>query len=104
ARRLRAPAQGPRRLACAGGGCTTGHSRAGARSSDRDWSSSRRASRACLARGISRACAHPRGMKLRAFGPGTVNLCLLLGPLRADGRHELVTLIESVSLADELHL
>jgi 4-diphosphocytidyl-2-C-methyl-D-erythritol kinase len=43
-------------------------------------------------------------MKLRAFGPGKVNLCLLLGPLRADGRHELATLIESVSLADELHL
>ncbi|MBV8956457.1 MAG: 4-(cytidine 5'-diphospho)-2-C-methyl-D-erythritol kinase, partial [Solirubrobacterales bacterium] len=43
-------------------------------------------------------------MKLRAFGPGKVNLCLLLGPPRADGRHELVTLIESVSLADELHL
>jgi 4-diphosphocytidyl-2-C-methyl-D-erythritol kinase len=31
-----------------------------------------------------------------------VNLCLFLGPTRADGRHELVTLFESVSLADEL--
>ncbi len=33
---------------------------------------------------------------------GKVNLCLFVGPVRDDGRHELVTLIESVSLADEL--
>jgi 4-diphosphocytidyl-2-C-methyl-D-erythritol kinase len=32
------------------------------------------------------------------------NLCLFLGPTRADGRHELVTLFESVSLADELSI
>jgi len=31
-----------------------------------------------------------------------VNLCLFLGPTRPDGRHELVTLLESVSLADDL--
>ncbi|MFZ0040176.1 MAG: hypothetical protein WAK93_02640, partial [Solirubrobacteraceae bacterium] len=31
-----------------------------------------------------------------------VNLCLFVGPTREDGRHELVTLFESVSLADEL--
>ena len=43
-------------------------------------------------------------MKLTALAPGKVNLCLFLGPLREDGRHELVTLIESVSLADELEL
>jgi 4-diphosphocytidyl-2-C-methyl-D-erythritol kinase len=36
--------------------------------------------------------------------PGKVNLCLCLGPARADGRHELVTVFESVSLADELTL
>lgn len=34
--------------------------------------------------------------------PGKVNLCLFLGPTRSDGRHELVTLFESVSLADEV--
>ena len=33
-----------------------------------------------------------------------VNLCLLLGPPRADGRHELVTVYESVDLADELQI
>jgi 4-diphosphocytidyl-2-C-methyl-D-erythritol kinase len=31
-----------------------------------------------------------------------VNLCLFLGPTRADGRHELVTLFDSVRLTDEL--
>jgi 4-diphosphocytidyl-2-C-methyl-D-erythritol kinase len=39
---------------------------------------------------------------LRLHAPGKVNLCLFLGPLREDGRHELVTLFESVSLCDEL--
>jgi 4-diphosphocytidyl-2-C-methyl-D-erythritol kinase len=34
--------------------------------------------------------------------PAKVNLCLFVGPTRPDGRHELVTLLESVSLADEL--
>jgi 4-diphosphocytidyl-2-C-methyl-D-erythritol kinase len=43
-------------------------------------------------------------VRLRALAPGKVNLCLFLGGLRADGRHELVTLFESVSLADELVL
>ena len=41
---------------------------------------------------------------LRALAPGKVNLSLFLGGTRADGRHELVTAIESVSLADELTL
>jgi 4-diphosphocytidyl-2-C-methyl-D-erythritol kinase len=37
--------------------------------------------------------------------PGKVNLCLFLGPVRSgDGRHELVTVYESVTLADELTL
>ncbi len=40
----------------------------------------------------------------RALAPGKVNLCLFLGKLRPDGRHELVTLFQSVSLADELEL
>jgi 4-diphosphocytidyl-2-C-methyl-D-erythritol kinase len=36
--------------------------------------------------------------------PGKVNLCLFLGQARADGRHELVTVFESVSLFDQLTL
>ena len=41
-------------------------------------------------------------MKLQALAPGKINLCLFLGGVRDDGRHELVTVFESVSLADEL--
>lgn len=41
-------------------------------------------------------------MRFVARAPGKVNLCLFLGPPRDDGRHELVTLFESVSLADVL--
>lgn len=43
-------------------------------------------------------------MTLSARAPGKVNLCLFLGPVRPDGRHDLVTVFESVSLADELWL
>ena len=43
-------------------------------------------------------------MRLSALAPGKVNLCLFLGATRADGRHELVTLFQPVSLADELAL
>jgi 4-diphosphocytidyl-2-C-methyl-D-erythritol kinase len=43
-------------------------------------------------------------VRLRALAPAKVNLCLFLGPIREDRRHELVTLFESVSLADELVL
>jgi 4-diphosphocytidyl-2-C-methyl-D-erythritol kinase len=42
---------------------------------------------------------------MRELAPGKVNLCLFLGPVRPeDGRHELVTVYESVSLADALTL
>jgi 4-diphosphocytidyl-2-C-methyl-D-erythritol kinase len=41
-------------------------------------------------------------VRLAARAPGKVNLCLFLGPTRPDGRHEVVTVIESLSLADEL--
>lgn len=37
-----------------------------------------------------------------ARAPGKLNLCLYLGPTREDGLHELVSLFESVSLADTL--
>ena len=49
-----------------------------------------------------RAGAETGPVRLRALAPGKVNLCLFLGGLRDDGRHELVTVFESVSLADEL--
>ncbi len=40
----------------------------------------------------------------RARAPAKINLGLFLGPTRADGRHELVTVMQSISLADELTL
>jgi 4-diphosphocytidyl-2-C-methyl-D-erythritol kinase len=43
-------------------------------------------------------------LRISVLAPGKVNLCLFLGGLRPDGRHELVTVFESVSLADELVL
>jgi len=43
-------------------------------------------------------------VRLRALAPAKVNLCLFLGRIRGDGRHRLVTLFESVSLADEVEL
>ena len=42
--------------------------------------------------------------RLRARAPGKVNLSLLVGGARADERHEVVTVLESVSLCDELEL
>jgi 4-diphosphocytidyl-2-C-methyl-D-erythritol kinase len=42
---------------------------------------------------------------LRARAPGKVNLALYLGPVRAeDGKHELVSLVEPVTLADWVEL
>jgi len=40
------------------------------------------------------------GVRESAFAK--VNLCLFIGPSRADGRHRLLTLFESVQLVDEL--
>jgi 4-diphosphocytidyl-2-C-methyl-D-erythritol kinase len=40
----------------------------------------------------------------RAFAPAKINLGLFVGPARADGRHELVSVMQSISLADELTL
>ncbi len=39
---------------------------------------------------------------LHERAPAKINLCLFLGPTRADGRHELVTVFDSVTVFDEL--
>ena len=44
--------------------------------------------------------AAPLPARVEAYGK--VNLCLFVGESREDGRHELVTVFESVDLADEL--
>jgi 4-diphosphocytidyl-2-C-methyl-D-erythritol kinase len=43
-------------------------------------------------------------LPLHTLAPAKINLGLFLGPTRADGRHELVTVMQSISLADELTL
>lgn len=40
----------------------------------------------------------------RERAPAKINLCLYLGPTREDGRHELVTLFDAVTLFDELEV
>jgi 4-diphosphocytidyl-2-C-methyl-D-erythritol kinase len=42
--------------------------------------------------------------RLRCNAPGKVNLCLFIGRARYDGYHPLVSLVQPVSLADELEL
>jgi 4-diphosphocytidyl-2-C-methyl-D-erythritol kinase len=44
--------------------------------------------------------SHP----LRALAPAKINLGLFMGPKREDGKHELVSVMQSISLADELTL
>jgi 4-diphosphocytidyl-2-C-methyl-D-erythritol kinase len=51
---------------------------------------------------VSRVAA---SQPLRALAPAKINLGLFVGPLRGqDGRHELVSVMQSISLADELTL
>lgn len=40
----------------------------------------------------------------RALAPAKINLGLFVGPVRPDGRHELVSVMQSISLSDELTL
>jgi 4-diphosphocytidyl-2-C-methyl-D-erythritol kinase len=42
--------------------------------------------------------------RLRCLAPGKVNLCLFIGRPRTDGYHPLVSLVQPLSLADELTL
>jgi 4-diphosphocytidyl-2-C-methyl-D-erythritol kinase len=45
------------------------------------------------------------GARDREAAPAKINVCLLLGPVRpSDGRHELVSVMQAVDLADELRV
>lgn len=46
----------------------------------------------------------PEPLPLRALAPAKINLGLFVGPPRTDGRHELVSAMQSISLADEIAL
>jgi 4-diphosphocytidyl-2-C-methyl-D-erythritol kinase len=48
--------------------------------------------------------ARPLPLPLAARAPAKINLGLFLGPTREDGRHELITVMQPISLADELTL
>jgi 4-diphosphocytidyl-2-C-methyl-D-erythritol kinase len=39
---------------------------------------------------------------VRELAPAKVNLCLLVGPTRPDGRHELLSIMQSITLYDEI--
>ena len=41
---------------------------------------------------------------MRERAPAKINLCLLVGPLRADARHELISLMAPVTVFDELEM
>jgi len=43
-------------------------------------------------------------VRLRTLAPAKINVCLFLGPTRPDGRHDLVSVMQSVSLADRVML
>ena len=65
----------------------------------------RRARRAARAGATCASCGRRSGREARARSrPARSNLCLFLGGTRADGLHELVSVIEPLSLADELTL
>jgi 4-diphosphocytidyl-2-C-methyl-D-erythritol kinase len=41
---------------------------------------------------------------VRELAPAKINLCLLIGPIRQDSRHELLSVMASITLCDELTL
>ena len=56
-------------------------------------------------RGVPRAAGAAAGVSaLGELAPAKVNLGLTLGPTRADGRHELVTVMQPVDLCDRVRL
>ena len=46
----------------------------------------------------------PEPASLIAEAPAKLNLALVVGPLRADGKHEVVTVLQRLDLADEIEV
>src|SRR6185437_6035018 len=103
-RGVRASPQGPGRDAGVGARRSFRRPGAGAGGARGHGPPSRRARRTAVAGRGPRARNEAFDVRLSARAPGKVNLCLLVGGVRADERHELVTVLESVSLYDELSL
>ena len=94
----------PRSLV-AGGRRGAGGARRRARRARGDRAPARRARRAARAGGVAGAVrGDARVTVLRARAPGKVNLCLFVGEPREDGLHPLVSVVQALSLADELTL
>ncbi len=111
---VRAQAQGARALGLDRdvGRCCSAPPRARPGGTGRDRAAAGRQGRAGLARAVPRAGKAAEGVSgvagfesLRALAPAKINLGLFVGPPRQrDGRHELVSVMQSISLADELTL
>ena len=43
-----------------------------------------------------------RGARVRASAPAKINLALVVGPLRKDGKHELLTMYQRIGIADRI--
>src|SRR4051794_10908606 len=52
--------------------------------------------------GASRMDARRGGRVRRAAAPAKINLALVVGPRRADGKHEVATVLQRIDLADRV--
>src|SRR5439155_3672942 len=103
---VRAPAQNTGRLAGAGAGRPARGARARTGRPRGHGPPGGRPRRAARAGGLQGAGGEARSgvSALHTLAPGKVNLCLFVGPPRPDGRHELVSLVQAVSLADDVRM
>ena len=53
---------------------------------------------------MKRGPVTPAVVRNRAFAPAKINLALAVGPVRADGKHEVATILQRVDLADRVEI
>ena len=95
---VRAPPQDAPELGCAG---RLRAARASGRSARGDRAASRDPGRSARARGVRRARG---GAVRRAAAPAKINLALVVGPAREDGKHEVATVLQRVDLGDRVSI